>query len=136
VAALVTGAVVGLAVVGLTASGLHLCSSVRGTSSCGNPGIVLLLAITVVAILLGSLLLGLAGVATHGSTSFLGVALMAVVVLLALLSVLDEWWVVLVVPALAMLTYLASWWLTTTYADAPDSTDQSAGSAPRQEPAE
>jgi hypothetical protein len=42
----------------------------RGTSSCGKPGIVLLLVITVAVILLGSLLLRLADVDTHGSTSF------------------------------------------------------------------
>jgi hypothetical protein len=115
--ALVTGAVVGLALVGLTSASLQLCSSLRGTSSCRKPGILLLLAIIVVAILLGSLLLRLAGVDAHGSTSFLGVGLLVVLILLALLPVLDEWWMVIVVPVLAMLTYVASWWLTTAYAD-------------------
>jgi len=115
--ALVTGAIVGLAMVGLTAVSLRLCSSVRGTSSCGTPGLLLVLAITVVAVLLGSLLLRLARVDTHGSTSFLGVGLLVVLILLALLPVLDEWWVVVVVPVLAMGTYLAAWWLTTTYVE-------------------
>jgi hypothetical protein len=117
VAAALTGAVVGLAMVGLAAAGLQGCSSMRGTSSCGKPGILLLLVITAAVILLGSLLLRLAGVATHGSTSFLGVALLVVLILLALLPVLDSWWVVIVVPVLGMVTYAASWWLTTSYAD-------------------
>ncbi len=120
VAAPITGAVVGLAMVGLTAGGLHLCTSVRGTDSCGKPGILVLLVITAVAILLGSLLLRLAGVAAHGSTSFLGVGLLVVLILLALLPVLDESWVVIAVPAIAMLTFLAAWWLTTTYAEPGD----------------
>ena len=117
VVTLVTGAVVGLALVGLTSASLHLCSSVRGTSSCGKPGILLLLVITGAMILLGSLLLRVGGVSAHGSTSFLGVGLMVVLILLALLPVLDEWWVVIVVPVVAMLTYAAAWWLTTTYVD-------------------
>jgi hypothetical protein len=115
--ALVTGAVVGLALVGLTSASLHLCSSVRGTSSCGKPGILLLLVITGAMVLLGSLLLRVAGVSAHGSTSFLGVGLLVVLIQLALLPVLDDWWVVIVIPVIAMLTYAAAWWLTTTYVD-------------------
>lgn len=116
-AALVTGAVVGLVLVGLTVAALHLCSVMRGTSSCGKPGIVLLLAITAVAIVLGSLLLRMTGVAAHGSTSFLGVGLLDVLILLAFLPILDESWVVIAVPVLAMVTFLAAWWLTTTYVE-------------------
>src|SRR5690242_4409253 len=71
-AALLTGAVVGLTLVGLTAGSLHVCTQLRGTPSCGKPGILILLAITAVVILLGSLLLRVTGVAAHGSTSFLG----------------------------------------------------------------
>ena len=119
-AAAVTGAVVGLVVVGLTVASLHLCASMRGTSSCGKPGILLLLAITVVALLLGSLLLRLAGVDAHGSTSFLGVGLLVVLILLVLLPMLEEWWVVIVVPAVALLTYLGAWWVTSTYVEPGD----------------
>jgi hypothetical protein len=117
VAALVTGAVVGLALVGLTVGSLRLCTALRGTDSCVKPGIFILLAITAVAILLGSLLLRLTGVAAHGSTSFLGVGLLVVVLLLALLPVIFHWWMVIVVPVVAMLTYAAAWWLTTTYVE-------------------
>jgi len=120
IAASVTGLVVGLVLVGMTTASLRLCSSMRGTSSCGKPGILLLLAITVLAILLGSLLLRTAGVTASGSTSFLGVGLLVVLILLALLPVLDRWWVVIVVPLVAVLTHLASWWLTTTYVEPGD----------------
>jgi hypothetical protein len=120
VAAVLTGAVVGLVLVGLTAASLHVCSDLRGASSCGKPGILVLLAITAAVIVLGSLLLRVAGVPAHGSTSFLGVGLLVVLILLALLPVLDEWWVVIAVPALAMATFAASWWLTTTYAEPGD----------------
>ena len=112
-----TGAIVGLALVGLTSAGLHLCSAMRGTSSCGKPGIVLLLVITVAVILLGSLLLRLADVDTHGSTSFLGVGLLGVLLMLALLPALHAWWIVMAVPLLAMATFLAAWWLTTTHSE-------------------
>ena len=112
VAAVLTGVVVGLALVGLTSACLLLCTTWRGTSSCGRPGILLLLAITVVAAVLGAVLLRLLGVATAGSTSLLGVLF-----LLALLPVVDRWWLAVAVPVLAMLTYLAAWWLTTTYVE-------------------
>jgi hypothetical protein len=120
IAALLTGALVGLALVGLTSAALHLCTTWRGTSSCGNPGILLLLAITVVAAALGAVLLRLLGVATAGSTSLLGVGLLGVLVLLALLPVIDRWWMVIAVPVLAMLTFVAAWWLTTTYVEPGD----------------
>ena len=119
-AAALTGAVVGVVLVALTAGSLQLCSSMRGTPSCGKPGILLLLAANAVAIVLGSPLLRLLGVAAPGSTSFLGVGLLVVLILLALLSVLDEWWVIVAVPALAIATYAASWWLTSTYTEPGD----------------
>jgi hypothetical protein len=115
--ALLTGAIVGLALVGLTSAGLHLCTSMRGTSSCGKPGFLVLLVITVAMVFLGSVLLRLAGVDAHGSTSFLGVGLLVVVILLALLPVIFHWWMVIVVPVVAMVTYAAAWWLTTTYVE-------------------
>jgi hypothetical protein len=115
-AALLTGAVVGLVLVGLTSASLHVCTSWRGTSSCGNPGILLLLAITVVAVVLGAVLLRLLGVATAGSTSLLGVGLLVVLVL-ALLPVVDHGWMAVAVPVLSLLTHLAAWWLTTTYVE-------------------
>ncbi len=115
--ALLVGAVAGLALVSLTSAGLHACTAWRGTSSCGTPGILLLLAATVLTVLLGSLLLRLAGADSPGSTSFLGVGLLVVVILLALLPVISDRWMVVVVPVVAMLTFAAARWLTTTYVE-------------------
>jgi len=120
VAAGVTGAIVGLALVGLTSAALQLCTAWRGTSSCGNPGVVLVLGITVAGAALGATLLRLLGVATAVSTSLLGVGLLVVLVLLALLPVVDRSWMVLAVPSLSLLTHLAAWWLTTTYDEPAD----------------
>jgi hypothetical protein len=125
-AAVLTGLVVGLALVGLTAASLKACTSMRDTSTCGTPGILLLLVVTAAVIVLGALLLRLAGVGSPGSTSFLGAGLLVVLLLLALISVLDHWWVVIVVPALAMLTYAAAWWLTSTYAGSDRPTERPA----------
>jgi hypothetical protein len=120
VVAMVTGALVGLALVGLTTAGLGLCSVVRGTSSCGTPGYLVLLAITVGLVFLGALMLRLLGVPTNASTSFLGLSLVIVVILLALLPVIDAWWMVIAVPVVSMLCYLAAWRLTTTYVEPGD----------------
>jgi hypothetical protein len=117
VVALLTGAIVGLVLVGLTSASGQACTALRGTSSCWTPGILLLLAATAVAVLVGWLVLLVAGVGSPGSTSVLGVGLLVVIVLLALLPVLDEGWVVVAVPAVAMLTFVAARWLTTTYAE-------------------
>lgn len=116
-AALVSGALVGAALVAMTTGTLHLCTAMRGTSSCGEAGLVPLLAIVVVAVVLGSVLLRVLGVEAHTSTSLLAVSLLVVVVLLALLPALDQRWALVGVPLLATLTYLASWWLTTSQRD-------------------
>jgi hypothetical protein len=117
VAALATGAVVGVALVAMTSATLSVCTSVRGTSSCGMAGLVPLLVITVAAVVLGSVLLRVLGVATPTSTSLLAMALLVVLVLLALLPALDQRWAAYAVPVLAMLTYVGSWWLTTNYTE-------------------
>lgn len=117
VVALLAGAVVGLSLVGLTSASRNVCSTMRGTSSCGTPGLFLLLVITVAMVFLGSVLLRVAGVASSGSTSLLGVGLLVVVILVALLPVIFRWWMVIVIPLVAMLTYAASWWLTATYVE-------------------
>jgi hypothetical protein len=117
VAAPLVGIVVGLVIVGLGSAGLHACTSMRGTSSCGNPGLLLLLAIAVVAVVLGSLLLRLAGIGPHASTSLLAVGLLVVVVLLALLPLVGDRRALVVVPLASLVAYLASWWLTSTYVE-------------------
>lgn len=116
-AALLTGAFVGLVLVGLTGAGFRLCEVVQGTSSCGDPGFLLLAAILVVVVLLGSALLRAFSLPDPGSTSFLAVGLLAVAALLFLVDVLFSWWMIIVIPVLSMLCFGLSHWVTTAFVD-------------------
>ncbi|HEU4810721.1 MAG TPA: hypothetical protein VFT00_01145 [Nocardioides sp.] len=116
-AAILTGLLVGVITVGLTWGSLRLCELVQGTSSCGNPGFLLLVAIMVAMTLLGSLLLRVWGVPDPGSTSFLAVGLLAVLTLLFLVDVLFNWWMIIVVPLFAVLTFALSHWVTTAFVE-------------------
>ncbi len=114
-AAAATGLVVGVLLVGLVWAALQGCESVRGTSSCGRPGFVVLIAILALLVLAGRVLLVRFRVADPGSTSVLGVGVVAVVVLLFLTDQLFEWWTALVVPAVAVASYALAHWVTTTF---------------------
>jgi hypothetical protein len=81
-AAVLTGAVVGLVLAGVVWLALRGCSGLRGTSTCGDPGILVLLAIFVVMVLASRVLLGFFRVPDAGSTAFLALALVSVVALL------------------------------------------------------
>jgi hypothetical protein len=114
-AAAVTGLLVGALVVAATAGSLHLCSAVKGTSSCGGPGLFLLVAILVVAVLVGAAMLRGARVPEPTSTSFLAVGLLSVVTLLFLVGSIFEWWMVIAIPLCSVATFLLSYWVTTSY---------------------
>lgn len=113
VAATLTGAVVGLVIVGLTAASFRLCEVVKGTSSCGNPGFLLLLAIMASTVLLGAAMLRAFRLADPGSTSFLAVGLVAVVTLLFLVDAVFDWWMIIAIPVLAMASFAVSHLVTT-----------------------
>lgn len=122
-AAGITGLVVGLAIVGLTALALRGCEAARDTSTCGSPaGFLLLVAILVAMIYVGGLLLRLARVPDPGSTSFLAVGLVAVIALLFLLDFILNWWIVLVIPPITVLTYLGAHWMTTAFVEPSETT--------------
>ncbi|MFC5177601.1 hypothetical protein [Nocardioides taihuensis] len=116
VAVLATGLLVGALTVGLTWLGQRGCEAVRGTSSCGAPGLLLLLAILTAMVLLGAGALRLARVPDPGSTGFLAVGLLTVFALLFLVGSLFEWWVVIAVPLLSGLTFVLSHRVTTSFA--------------------
>jgi hypothetical protein len=116
-AAVVTGAFIGLLLVGLTWGSLHLCELVRGTSACGKPGFLVLLAIMVILIAVGALLLKAWGIGDPGATSFLGVGLVAVLILLFLVELLFNWWMVIVVPVLGMVAFALAYWLSTAFVE-------------------
>jgi hypothetical protein len=116
-AAVVTGILVGVITVGLTWASLRVCEALRGTSSCGGPGYLLLLGIMIAAILLGAALLRAWGVPDPGSTSVLAVGLLAVLVMLFLVGVLFHWWMILVIPACSALTFAAAHWVARTFVE-------------------
>lgn len=120
VAAVVTGLLIGVFTVGLTWGSLRLCEVAKGTSSCGGPGLLLLVAILIAMILLGSLMLRVVGVPDPGSTSFLAVGLLAVLVLLFLVDMLFNWWMIIVIPVFAAATFALSHWVTTAFVEPAD----------------
>jgi hypothetical protein len=113
VAAGLTGLLVGAAGTALTYGSLRGCEMLRGTESCGGPGLLLLVAILALMVLAGALLLALLKVSTARGTSFLGVGLMAVVVLVALMEQLFSVWMFLAVPLICAVSYVAAHWVTT-----------------------
>ncbi|HEX6148768.1 hypothetical protein [Nocardioides sp.] len=120
VAAILTGLVVGALLVGLVWGSLRLCEVARGTSSCGRPGFLVLLAILALLVVVGRVLLDRLGVADPGSTSLLGVGVVALVVLLFLTGELFEWWAALVVPAVSMAAYALAHWVSTNFVETPE----------------
>ena len=130
-AAVVTGLLVGGLIVAATAGSLRICTEIKGTSSCGGQGFFLLVAILVVAVLLGAALLRLAHVPEPGSTSFLAVGLLSVAALLFLVGSIFQWWMAIAIPLVSMATFLLSHWVTSTYVDpANDGSDVEREPAP------
>jgi hypothetical protein len=112
-ASAITGLIIGLLACAGTWISLQGCEAIRGTSSCGGPGFLLLLVILIVLVLAGSGLLTLLRVPEASSTSFLAVGLLAMLVLLVLTSWIFHWWMVLIIPPLAAGTYSLAHWVTT-----------------------
>jgi hypothetical protein len=119
-AAILVGLVVGLGIVGLTWASLRGCESVQGTSSCGDSGYGLLFVILATMVVVGALLLRLSRVPEPGSTSFLGIGLMAVVALLFLVDHLLDRSMVVVIPVLSAAAYAGAHWVTRTFVGPPD----------------
>jgi hypothetical protein len=119
-ATVVTGVLVGFITVGLTWASLQMCTLVKDTPSCGSPGVFLLLVVFIVMVYLGAALLRAFRVRDPGSTSFLGMALLAVVVMAFLLGSLEEWWTVIVIPVVGAMTYGLSQWVTSRFVEPGD----------------
>jgi len=115
-AAMITGVLVGVFTVGLVWASMHLCEVVRGTSSCGGPGYLLLLAIVIAMVLLGAVLLRAWGLPDPSATSFLAVGLMGVLALL-MVDLLFNWWMIIVIPAIAAATFALAHWVTATFTE-------------------
>ena len=119
-ASAVTGLIVGALMVGLTVAALRGCEAIRGTSTCGGPGLLLLVVILVVLVLAGQALLKAFQVPDPGSTSFLAVGLIAVVALLFLIDVILDWQMIIVIPLVGVAAFLLSHWVTTAFVEPAD----------------
>ncbi|NYG54433.1 hypothetical protein [Nocardioides perillae] len=116
-AALVTGLVVGVVGVLLTLASTATCEALRGTSSCGDAGFLVLGAIVLVMALLGRALLDAWQVRDSGSTAVLAVGLVVVVALTVLIDVILSWAMVVVVPLVSLAAFGVSHWVTTKVAE-------------------
>jgi hypothetical protein len=119
-AAALTGLLVGALMVGLTVAALRGCEAILGTSTCGGPGLLLLVVILMILVMLGQALLRAFTVPDPGSTSFLAVGLLAVIALLFLIDVILDWQMIIVIPLVGVTTFLLSHWVTTTFVDPAD----------------
>jgi hypothetical protein len=117
VAALLTGLVVGLVGVVLTYASLRGCELVRGTQTCGGPGLLVLVAILGLMVLLGSVVLGLLDLPQSRSTSFPAVVVLAVVLLLTPTGRLFSPWTLPAVPAVGAAAYVLALWVTTAFVE-------------------
>ena len=118
-AAVLTGLVVGLGIVGLTWASLRSCEGIQGTSSCGDAGYPLLGLILVVMVLVGGMLLRFLRVLDPVTTSFLGTGLAVVVALLLLVDHLMDRSMVVVVPLVCAATFALARWVTSTFIEPP-----------------
>lgn len=116
-AAAITGLVVGGLAVAFTWLALQGCEQVRGTSTCGKPGFLLLTVIMIVLVVIGGALLGYWSVTEARGTSLLAVALLAVIALLFLIPVIFSPWMIAVIPIVAVCTFVFSQWLTAAFVE-------------------
>jgi hypothetical protein len=115
-AAALTGLLVGAAGAAGTYGAMAGCEVVRGVSSCGGaPGFFILVAIVALMVLLGTGLLKAFRVTGAGSTSFLAVGIVTVLVMLLLLDAIFSVWMFAVIPALSAAAYLLAHWVTTRF---------------------
>jgi len=115
-----TGLFVGALMVGLTVGALKGCEAIRGTSTCGGPGLLILVIILVLLVMVGQVLLKAFLVPDPGSTSFLAVGLIAVVALLFLIDVILDWQMLVVIPLVGLVAFLLSHWVTTAFVETPE----------------
>ena len=101
VVAAATGLLVGLGMVGLVVLGFLGCDALRGTPSCGGPGLLMLIAAVIGAVLAGRFLLAYGDVPDPGTVSFLAVTTVAIVVLAFLINLAFSPWMWVLLPLLA-----------------------------------
>lgn len=117
-AAILSGALAGLAAVLLTIGASKGCEAVRDTSSCGGGvGLLAVVAILAIEVLIGANLLKAWDISDPFSTSFLGVGVVATIAMLTFLSHLNSPWMLLVIPLMTAAGFALSWWVTVRFVD-------------------
>ena len=94
--------------VGMVGLGTVGCDAVRGTPSCGGPGLLILVATVALAVLTGRFLLRFGHVRDAGIVSFLAVSSVAIVVLLFFIDLTYSPWIWFVLPVLAAAAFPAA----------------------------
>lgn len=116
-AAVVIGAIVG----GFMSLAIWFSGTVsqwtRGTSSLGDMGAIILIAVFVLAVVAGGYLLRLTRARSPFTVSFLGSALVAVLSMLFLTDLFNHAWGVIVAVILTAAAYALASWITTKYID-------------------
>jgi hypothetical protein len=117
-AAIISGALSGIAAVLLALGASRGCEAVRDTSSCGGAGgLLALIVILALEVLVGATLLKAWQIADPYSTSFLGVGVVATLAMLIFLDQLDSPWMLLVIPLMTAAAFVLSWWVTVSFID-------------------
>jgi len=121
IGAALIGLLSGIALVGLINATLRACDAAQGTSSCGGPGLFVLLVILALITVGATRLLRMWGFSDGGTVAFLGMALTAIVALVFLTGQLLSVAMVLVIPVVTALTFIVGEWLSSTMAEANQS---------------
>jgi hypothetical protein len=117
-AAILSGAIAGLAVVLLAIGASAGCEAVRGTSSCGGPvGLLATVALLAIEVMIGANLLKAWQISDPVSTSFLGVGVVTTIAMLLFLDQIDSPWMLLVIPFSTAAAFAGSWWITVRFVD-------------------
>ncbi|HRV69943.1 MAG TPA: hypothetical protein P5108_10895 [Marmoricola sp.] len=105
------------ALAGFTAAGLYYlagvgCLWLRGPGGCGGIGLFSTIVLLLVSGLVGAAPLWLLRQRDPFATSYLGIGLLAIAVMLSVMRQLDNAWMIAVIPTLSAGCYMVSWWLT------------------------
>jgi hypothetical protein len=122
VAAILTGVIAGAICVALTWGEVAGCEAIRGHNNCNDGfGLLAIVVVLAIEIVVGASLLKAFRVSDPFSTSFLGVGLVAMVVMLTFVGndKMASPVMIAVIPALTAAAFLLSWWVTVRFIEEP-----------------
>jgi hypothetical protein len=110
-AVVIAGVLAGLVAAALYYSAVQGCHWLRGPGGCGGIGLLSTIVTLVISGAAGAGVLRLMGQRDAVATSYLGIALLAVLVMVTVIRQLDNVWMVAITPAMTAGCFLISWWL-------------------------